>query len=110
MCHARTIYSRVLHVKHKMYEKSKKFDFLGMVKIYYEGSYRGGRRKRPPLEGFGSFEGFISETPVKENGRITKFIIHRLLFDDIEIPMHGNYDVEAGKKILEELQTLARAY
>src|SRR6056297_1539350 len=65
MCHARTIYSRVLHVKYKMYEISKKFDFLGMVTIYYEGSYRGGRRKRPTLEGFGGFEGFISETPVR---------------------------------------------
>jgi len=58
-----------------MYEKSKKFDFLGMVTIYYEGSYRGGRRKRSTLEGFGGFEGFISETPVKKNAefRFSKY-------------------------------------
>ena len=49
-----------------MYELLKKFDFFDMVTMYQEGSYRLERPKRPPLEGFGDFEGLISETPVKQ--------------------------------------------
>ena len=35
-----------------------------MTVMPQEGSYRLGRRRRPPLAGFGDFEGSISETPV----------------------------------------------
>ncbi len=35
-------------------EKSKKYDFMGMVTIYQKGPYRDDRRERPPLGKYGN--------------------------------------------------------
>ena len=65
---------------------------------------------RPLAEGLKRRQPRIGYKEVKQGGRLTQYVVHTLLRGNIEIPVRPGRELEASKKLLSELETLARAY
>ena len=75
-----------------------------------ETNYTVWMRIRPLAEGLKKRCPRIGYTEVKQGGRLSKYIVHKLVLRDTEIPILPGRELEASKKLLSELETLARAY
>lgn len=65
---------------------------------------------RPLAEGLARRNPKLGFTEVKQPGRFPKYVVHTLALGDIDIPIQPGRELEASKKLLNELEQLATAY